>query len=315
MTDTSDRRETSFREVLRRHWKRGIMLILAAAAALGWVGFAESSRCRNETAAIGRYRALGAVVDTQPRRSWLSPLFGPSDAVSAKSVSFPRRWASVGYVEEIAMVVPPKGAPGDFVSYPVGVEDARMLSSMPAIEELDLAFTDIRDEHLDAMRLPDRMGLLDLSHTKVSGEGILRLTSGRKIQRLVLSGLPLTSQTLAGFSKSQIEELDLAGCSLADDDVATLSSWTSLRALNVRRNRISDHSIDSLLKIASLRRVDVTGTHITVEGTTRLVSHLEHVNSDADERHRMEVSMDRFEEWSKKNGDSRNGDQPLPQTK
>jgi uncharacterized protein (TIGR02996 family) len=98
----------------------------------------------------------------------------------------------------------------------------------------------------------DWLTFLDLSSTGIGGAGVRRLSRLR-----------------------QLEHLDLGYLDLDDDDVGALASLSRLRSLCLAwGQRITDRTVETLVQLPTLERLDLAGTRITGDGLERLFDKL-----------------------------------------
>src|SRR5436190_6051527 len=102
-------------------------------------------------------------------------------------------------------------------------------------------------EILELASLP-KLERLDLSHTRISDEGLLHLRTSRQIRDLNL------------LYAEQITDLGLNA----------VKNWTHLKQLNVRGTRISDPTLAIVGKLVELESLDIANTGITDAGLDNL---------------------------------------------
>ena len=91
---------------------------------------------------------------------------------------------------------------------------------------------------------------LDLSHTRITDEGLLRLKAAPKIRNLSL------------FYAEWI----------TDQGMTAIRDWKHLKRLNVRGTRISDGTLELLGKITELESLDIAHTSVTDNGLEHLIT-------------------------------------------
>jgi internalin A len=125
------------------------------------------------------------------------------------------------------------------------------------IVAVNLSSTWVNDtEMLRLASLPKLEGL-DLSHTRISDEGLLHIRPARQICDLNL------------LYAEQITDLGLNA----------IKAWTNLKRLNVRGTRISDPTLAIIGKLTQLESLDIANTGVTEAGLDALVplTHLKHL--------------------------------------
>ena len=106
---------------------------------------------------------------------------------------------------------------------------------------------DVEMSQLAAM--PD-LERLDLSHTRISDEGMLRLKPAPKIRDLNLY-----------YSEW-----------ITDQGMSAIAGWKQLKRLNVRGTRISDATLQLVGKITGLEALDIAQTPVTDNGLDHLIT-------------------------------------------
>ncbi len=135
----------------------------------------------------------------------------------------------------------------------------------------DLSYcTKINDAAVDFIGRCNRLNYLNLSHTKVSGQGVSRIP-GHHMEQLLLSGLDLHEiQPNLLASMPKLWNLELSNTGLTDTGVVSLSKHTQLRQLNVSENSLSDACVPHLASIKTLSVLVISETNITKQGLERL---------------------------------------------
>jgi len=104
-------------------------------------------------------------------------------------------------------------------------------------------------EMIDLARLPD-LERLDLSHTRISDEGLLNLKPAPKIQDLKL------------FYSEWI----------TDQGLTAVRDWKRLKRLDLRGTRISDGTLEIVGKLKTLEALDIAHTEVTDVGLENLIT-------------------------------------------
>lgn len=117
------------------------------------------------------------------------------------------------------------------------------------VTAVNLAGTWVNDsEMLDLPALP-HLERLDLSHTRISDEGLLHLKPARRIQDLNL----------------------LYAEQITDQGMSAIKDWKQLIRLNVRGTRIGDGTLSIVAKLSQLESLDLANTAITENGLEGLI--------------------------------------------
>src|SRR5262249_9061915 len=130
----------------------------------------------------------------------------------------------------------------------------------------------------------------DLSHTRISDEGLLRLKPATQIEDLSLlyseqitdlgvnairnwrglkklnvRGTRVADETLATVSElRQLELLDVANTNITDSGLENLAPLTSLKSLALGRNRLTEGAMSVLGVLSTLESLDLSGPRTVV---------------------------------------------------
>ncbi len=104
-------------------------------------------------------------------------------------------------------------------------------------------------EMIDIARLP-KLQRLDLSHTRITDEGMLHLKAA-----------------------SQIEDLNLYYAEwITDQGMTAIRNWKKLKRLDVRGTRISNGTLEIISHMPQLEALDISNTQITDNGMDMLIT-------------------------------------------
>src|SRR6266566_688562 len=113
-------------------------------------------------------------------------------------------------------------------------------------------------EMIDLARLPD-LERLDLSHTRISDEGMLNLKPAPKIKDLKL----FYSEWITDLGLSAIKDwkhlrrLDVRGTRISDGTLEIVSHMTGLEALDIAQTEVTDLGLDHLIALVNLKELSV----------------------------------------------------------
>lgn len=113
-------------------------------------------------------------------------------------------------------------------------------------------------ELLDLVRLP-KLERLDLSHTRITDEGLLYLRPAKQIQDLNLFyAEQITDQGMAAIKEwKQLKRLNLRGTRIFDGTLAILSGLTELESLDIAYTQVTDNGLDALVPLTRLRELAI----------------------------------------------------------
>ncbi len=113
----------------------------------------------------------------------------------------------------------------------------------------DFSTLNFTDEMMKRVATIKELKSLDVSHTKVTDEGLKRIVK-----------LPLV-------------ELELVQCAITDEGLKSVAKIKTLEKLNISETAVSDAGVPDLLKLPKLDDLSIAATKITDEGVAILVDH------------------------------------------
>jgi len=128
-----------------------------------------------------------------------------------------------------------------------------------------LARTWIDDiELLDLARLP-KLTRLDLSHTRITDEGLLHLAAATQIQDLNLFyAEQITDQGMNAIKGwKNLKRINLRGTQVSDGTLAIVGSMTGLESLDVAYTEITDNGLDALVPLTRLQELSLGRTKLS----------------------------------------------------
>lgn len=124
---------------------------------------------------------------------------------------------------------------------------------------LHLRGTSVTDtELLDVARLP-KLERLDLSHTRITDEGLLYLKRAKQIRDLNLFyAEQITDQGMAAIRDwKNLKRLNVRGTRIFDGTLAIVSGLTQLEALDIAYTQVTDNGLDGLVPLTKLKELSI----------------------------------------------------------
>jgi hypothetical protein len=122
---------------------------------------------------------------------------------------------------------------------------------------LNLRGTWVNDvELIEVARLP-KLERLDLSHTRITDEGMLHLKPATGIRELNLYyAEQITDQGITAIKNwKMLKRVNLRGTRIANGTLEIVSHFTSLEALDVANTQITDNGFDFLITLTNLKEL------------------------------------------------------------
>src|SRR5260370_30266203 len=113
-------------------------------------------------------------------------------------------------------------------------------------------------ELLDLARLP-KLERLDLSHTRITDEGLLHLKPARQIKDLNLYyAEQVTDQGITAIREwKHLKRLNLRGTRVSDGSLAIVGGLTQLEALDIADTQFTDNGLDALVPLTPLSELAI----------------------------------------------------------
>ncbi len=113
-------------------------------------------------------------------------------------------------------------------------------------------------ELLNLARLP-KLERLDLSHTRITDEGVLHLKTARQIKDLNLYyAEQVTDQGMTAIREwKELKRLNLRGTRVSDGSLAIVGGLTQLEALDIAYTEFTDNGLDALVPLTQLKELAI----------------------------------------------------------
>lgn len=140
----------------------------------------------------------------------------------------------------------------------------------------------VADSDLEAVAAIESLEKLDLSHTRVSDLGLLRLKNLRNVRELNLFYAELVTDEGLATVKTwpKIERLNFRGTKVTDNTLALLAGKETIRALDIGFAEVTDSGLQHLPKLKGLRELAFGGNKMTEVGlqVLRALPNLTHLD-------------------------------------
>ena len=115
-------------------------------------------------------------------------------------------------------------------------------------------------EMIQLAAMPD-LERLDLSHTRITDEGLVRLKLAPKIRDLNLFYAEwITDQGMTAIAGwKHLRRLNVRGTRISDGTLAIVSRMTGLEALDIAHTQVTDNGLDHLITLAHLKELAMGG--------------------------------------------------------
>jgi Leucine-rich repeat (LRR) protein len=143
------------------------------------------------------------------------------------------------------------------------IYDSQMieLARLPRLEQLDLSHTRISDEGMLYLKTAPAIPDLNLYYTEqITDLGIHAIKDWKHLKRLNLRGTRISDGALEVISHlSQLEALDIANTQITDNGLDSLMTLINLKELSVGRRLESNNEIELLRLLPTLTYLDLSG--------------------------------------------------------
>ncbi|MBM3738603.1 MAG: hypothetical protein FJW39_22725 [Acidobacteria bacterium] len=146
--------------------------------------------------------------------------------------------------------------------------DLTHIAAMPQLERLDLSLTRVTD--LGLLRLKDLKNVREINlffAELVTDEGLAAMRNWPRIQRLNLRGTKVTDNTLALLAgKESIAALDIGYAEVTDSGLQNLPRYPNLRELAFGGNKMTEVGLQVLRSMPQITHLDISGKQRTDSG-------------------------------------------------
>jgi internalin A len=135
------------------------------------------------------------------------------------------------------------------------------LAKLPHLEKLDLSHTRISDEGLVYLRAAPEIRDLNLYYAEqITDQGMSAIKDWKHLKRLNLRGTRISDGTLEIVSHlAQLEALDIANTPVTDNGLDSLMTLINLKELSLGRRRESDNEVELLRLLPTLTCLNLSG--------------------------------------------------------
>lgn len=143
------------------------------------------------------------------------------------------------------------------------INDAEMLhlAEFPDLEKLDLSHTRITDEGLLRLKPAPKISDLNLYYAEwITDQGMAAIRDWKHLKRLNVRGTRISDATLEIVSHmSGLEALDIANTTVTDNGLDHLITLVNLKELSLGRGRLSNAALETVRMFPALTYLDLSG--------------------------------------------------------
>ena len=143
------------------------------------------------------------------------------------------------------------------------INDADMLSlaAMPDLETLDLSHTRITDEGMLRLKGASKIKDLNLFYAEwITDQGMMAIRDWKHLKRLNVRGTRISDGTLEIVGRMPgLEALDIAHTSVTDNGLDYLITLVNLKELSLGRGRLTNASLQILKMLPTITYLDLSG--------------------------------------------------------
>ncbi|MFN7996576.1 MAG: hypothetical protein U0Q18_23395 [Bryobacteraceae bacterium] len=136
------------------------------------------------------------------------------------------------------------------------------LARLPKLQRLDLSHTRISDEGIAYLKIAPAITDLNLYYAEqVTDQGLNAIKDWKHLKRLNLRGTRISDGALELISRhlTQMEALDIANTPITDNGLDNLITLVNLKELSLGRRRESDNEVELLRLLPTLTYLDLSG--------------------------------------------------------
>jgi Leucine-rich repeat (LRR) protein len=143
------------------------------------------------------------------------------------------------------------------------VNDVELIdvARLPNLERLNLSHTRISDEGVRNLKAATKIRELNLYYAEqITDQGMSAIKEWKMLKRLDLRGTRISNGTLEILSHMpQLEALGIANTQVTDSGMEYLTSLTNLKELALGRSRVGEADLSFLRMLPSLTQLDLSG--------------------------------------------------------
>jgi Leucine-rich repeat (LRR) protein len=146
--------------------------------------------------------------------------------------------------------------------------DLDSLQSLPYLSRLNLAHTRITDQGMLRLKGLREIVELDLYYAEqLTDEGLAAIKDWKRLERLILRGTKITDTTLVMLSGiPSIKALDISYAQVTDTGLQQLAPLSGLRELAFGGNKLTERALEVLNSLPGLTHLEVAGRQRTDSG-------------------------------------------------
>lgn len=148
------------------------------------------------------------------------------------------------------------------------INDSQMqeLATLPHLERLDLSHTRITDEGMLRLKPAPKIRELNLYYSEfITDQGMTAIRDWTHLRRLIVRGTRISDGTLQIAGKlTGLEALDCANTQITDNGIDHLITLTNLKELSLGRSRLSDNAAEVLRMLPTLTYLDLGGARAAI---------------------------------------------------
>jgi internalin A len=135
------------------------------------------------------------------------------------------------------------------------------LAKLPHLQKLDLSHTRISDEGIIYLRPAPEITDLNLYYAEqITDQGISAIKDWKHLKRLNLRGTRISDGSLEIVSHlTQLEALDIANTPVTDNGLDSLMTLINLKELSLGRRRESDNEVEVLRLLPTITYLNLSG--------------------------------------------------------
>jgi internalin A len=147
------------------------------------------------------------------------------------------------------------------------VDDVEMIdiARLPKLQRLDLSHTRITDEGMLHLKPASQIEVLDLYYAEwITDQGMTAIKNWKKLKRLDVRGTRISNGTLEIVSHMpQLEALDISNTQITDNGMDMLITLTNLKELALGQGRVRAGDLGFLRVLTTLTSLDIGGARPT----------------------------------------------------
>ena len=246
-------------------------MLLAFTAVSFWAAYAAKS-ARDIRTAVDLVSAAGGVIRFRHQSTVAEPNHNAFSSSSLFDLKLPppgpvwlRHFIGDEYFQSVVYI--------DLEGREVSRELCAALSNLHELRYLNLAYTNVDDDHLKFLEDLERLQVLYLDRNSITDAGFKHLSQLQRLESVVLNSLPIDGSGLTHLAElRELKRISLQYTQIESAEYVHLSKMQGLEELFLSCSSTGDDDLRHVARLKNLIQLGIDRTNISSEGMAHLTS-------------------------------------------